>query len=449
MSLAEIVNVQISRETRSVSRAGFGTPLILGSNGNFGNSRIQFFTDLASLAAALTSGTSAAEYAAAVDMLAQNPRVTRFAVGSRKGTKILTDNAGSFTAGTIKTTVNGTLVSTAFGVDKDTTLTAHAAAIQALTSVVTAVYNAGAHTITITPDTGYMLGIVPDTTLITGTMTWALTSNGTEDWDDALDAIQVENDDWYGVCCVTRVKSEQVDIAEWVETQRKVYAAGSADSEIPDTSLSGDTGSLAKALKDAAIARTFVVYTAAAGTEYPDAAALGKLLPYDPGTYTAKFKTLASITVDDLTTTQSTNVRDKKANSYELIGGVNILREGTVAEGEFIDVIIFIDWLQARIQEAVYALLVNQKKVPYTEAGMAAIKAEITQPLQIGQNRGGISPTAYDSENNQIGGFYVELPAFEDISSADKAARLLQDVVFVAWLAGAIHAVSIQGTVTL
>jgi hypothetical protein len=191
------------------------------------------------------------------------------------------------------------------------------------------------------------------------------------------------------------------------------------------------------------------VALSSAGTEYPDAATLGKLLPYDPGTYTMKFKTLAGITVDYLTATQSTNARAKNANTYEEIGPSNILREGTVGEGEKLDVIIFIDWLQARITEGVYQPLINNLKIPFTEIGMAAIKGEIEKVLKIGVARGGISDYAQDSDKNQIGGYIVTLPAFEDITTADKAARLLTGVEFTAWLAGAIHAVEIAGVVTL
>lgn len=448
MSLSEIVNVQISRETRSVSRAGFGTAMILGSNANFSD-RIQYFTDLASIAAAMVGGTAAAEYAAAADMLAQNPRVVRVGIGNRQGNRVLTDNAGTYTAGTITVTINGTLISQAYSTNKDDTLTALAVLIAAHAAVDTCAYSNASHTITIVPNTGYVLSVVANLGAITGTMTMVLSAVSTEDVDDALNAIKVVDNEWYGLCLTSRSSGDQLLAAAWIETERKVCILASTESAIINTTDSADTTSLAAVLKAAAYARTAVVYLGAAATEYPDAALLGKILPFDPGTYTAKFKTLASITADDLTSTQSTNARDKHANTDENIGSVNILREGTVAEGEFIDVIIFVDWLQARIQESVYGILVNNKKIPYTEAGMGAVKAAITQPLQIGQNRGGISPTAFDTDNNQIGGFYIELPAFASIPAQDKAARLLDNVIFVAWLAGAIHAVNINGTVTL
>jgi len=448
MSLSEIVNVSITRETRAITAPGFGTLLILGPNANF-NARLQFATTLSSVADMLAGGTSAEEYTAAQKAFSQNPRVERIAIGHQRGTKTLTDNDDTFTGGTIKTTVNGVLVSTAWATSKDDTLTAHAAAIQDLDAVSTAVYNSVAHTIVITPAAGEILAVVGDTSSITGNMTWTLSATATEDIADALGNIQIENDDWYALKLTSRAEQDVLDAADWIEAQSKILFYSSDDADIIDVSAASDTASLAAVTKANGYARTIGLYSGVASTMYSGAAYAGKLLPYDPGTYTAKFKTLSGITVDNLTATQSTNARDKNINVYENIGGVSITREGVVAEGEFIDTIVFVDWLTANITTDVYGLLVRSKKLPYTLAGMEAIKSVIEKRLQIGLNRGGISPFSLDEDGNQNGGYVVTLPAFSEIAIADKAARLLQDIKFTAWLAGAIHAVKIDGTVTL
>jgi hypothetical protein len=449
MSLQEIVNVAITRETKAVSQVGFNTLLILGPNGNF-STRTQAFTEVdATMAAALVGGSASAEYKAAQDAMAQNPRPSTIKIGQVKGTRVFTDNAGTYTAGTASITINGTVVTAAYNADKDTTLTALAAAIAAHAAVDTAVYSSGGHTITITANTGYLLSLSAITG-VTGTCTFTLSATATEDYDDALDAIVLYDDNWYGLVSTTRTQNTQVAIAAWVETKKKVYVAADSTAAIVDSTDVADTTSLAAVLKAAAYARTTVVFSALAATEYPDAALLGKIMPFDPGTYTVKFKTLASITADTLTATQSTNARDKHVNVNEEIGGgVNIIREGTVAEGEFIDTIIFIDWLDARITEEVYSVLVNNQKVPFTRIGMAAIKGAIEKVLKIGQNVGGISEYSQDTSKVQNGGYVVTLPDFDTLSTVDKANRLLRGVEFTAWLAGAIHAVTIDGIVSL
>lgn len=446
MSLNEIVNVQITRETVAPTRAGFGIIMILAEEANF-TERLRFYTDLSSVVDDVCGGSASLAYKAASAIFSQQPRVERIAIGNPQGNKIITDDAGTFTGGSIVSIINGTTVTTAWTTDKDTTLTAHAAAIQALAAVQTAVYSSGSHTITITPATGILLSVTTSTAGVTGTMTATVSALWTEDVADALGNIQTYNDSWYGIVTTSRLTADQEDIADWTETQMKIFACASSDADIIGSAV--ETTSIAAYLKANALARSFCIYSGYAATQFPEAACLGKILPYDPGTYTLKFKTLAGITYDNLTVTQSTTARDKNCNTYEQIGGVNIVAEGTVGEGEFLDTIIFVDWLDSEITNSVYSLLKKSLKVPYTEAGLAAVEAAIDQPCKTGQNRGGISPLAFDDEDNQIGGYYITLPTFSSIPPADKAARLLQDVKFVAFLSGAIHAVRINGTVTL
>lgn len=354
MSLNDIVNVVITRESSGVSRAGFGTICIVGPNASFGG-RLQYYTDLESLAADLSGGVTDEEYLAASAVFSQNPKVTRVAIGR---------------------------------IDSgDASLTA------------------------------------------------------------SLNAIQAEQPDWYGLIIASRVLADQEEAADWAETQTKIAGFASADSDIIDVVEGSDTSSIAYYLKANSLARSFAVYSAVAATKYADAALLGKILPFDPGSYTAKFKTLAGITVDVLTPTQSGNATDKNCNVYEEIGGVNIFREGIVGEGEFIDTIVFIDWLKARIQESVYSSFTRALKVPFTTAGIGTMGQALDSPLKVGQNRGGISPKEFDSDGNQIGGYSISLPALADAPAVDKAARFLDNVRFTAWLAGAIHATKINGVV--
>lgn len=448
MSINDIVNVQITRETASVSRQGFGTILILGPNVN-SPFRTEEFQELADIADAVVGGINSPEYQAAANILSQSPRVTRLKLGNLTGTRTLTDNAGTYTAGSAKVTVNGDEITQAFDTDKNTTLTALAAQIAAHAAVDTAVYTAGSHTIVITPLTGNLLMISFDLTVITGTMDWELTATATEDYVDALNAIVGYDNDWYGLVIISRTEQDQLDVAAWVETQSKILGLASDDADIVDLTESGDTTTIAYQLKALGYARTFLFYHSDAANSYPEAALLGKVLPYDPGSYTAKFKTLSSIAVDILDAGQRTNALAKNVNIYEEVGGVNIVEDGKVVEGEWLDVIIFVDWLDANMTADVFELLKRLKKVPYTNAGIAAIQSIIIKRLVMGQDVGGISPMEFDADEIQIGGFNTSVPALADVSSSDKAARILNNVKFTAWLAGAIHVVNIQGIITV
>jgi hypothetical protein len=449
MGLSEIVNVVITSEVKAVSRAGFGTLLIVGPNVNV-NNRLEYFEN-ATDAVAKVIGASTLEEAMIRDVFAQSPSPTRIALGAVQASKTFVFTENSVSGGTFLAYVNGTLYSQAWSSTFDGTMTALAALIAADVAVDTAVYTTGTNTLVVTPNTGYVAGVTFDFSSATGgTPTYVLTCTElAETYSQALDAILLEQPDWYGIVAATRTYAKQVLVADWTETNKKFFIAGSADLNIINQTVSGDTTSIAAYAKNQSLERTAVIFTKTAATEAPDAALFGKLLPLDPGTYTAMFKTLASVTVDTLTATQSANALAKYANVYETIGGVNIVREGQVGANEYIDIVIFIDWLTARITESVYAALVSQSKIPYTTVGIMVIKSALEGPLKIGQNRGGISPTTFDDNKAQIGGYYIEAPEFSTISTADKIARTLTDVKFTAFLSGAIHSVVINGVVTL
>lgn len=257
---------------------------------------------------------------------------------------------------------------------------------------------------------------------------------------DDLNAIQNSSDDWYCLAYTERDRSTVEEIAEWVESQTKIFGTTSDDPDIIDESVGDDTSSIAYELNSRGYVRTFVMYHQDADSDYPECAWFGRLLPLNPGSATWKFKQLASIAYSDLTTTQSKNARDKNANTYEFVAGVGIAREGTMAQGEYIDVIQGIDWLTATIQQFVYALLVNSNKIPYTNAGITAVEAEVRRALDLGIINDFIS----DSPQ-----YEVTVPRAEDVPPSDKANRILRNVRFTATLAGAVHAVEISGTVSI
>lgn len=104
------------------------------------------------------------------------------------------------------------------------------------------------------------------------------------------------------------------------------------------------------------------------------------------------------------------------------------------------DVMRGTDWLAARIQERVYALLIQNDKVPFTDAGIQAVKGEILAQLQAGVARDFL---ASDPEPT------CTVPRAADVSAADKGNRQLNNVKFRATLAGALHKVTIEGELNL
>jgi hypothetical protein len=98
------------------------------------------------------------------------------------------------------------------------------------------------------------------------------------------------------------------------------------------------------------------------------------------------------------------------------------------------------DWLAARIQERVYTLLLNNDKLPYTDAGIQAVRGEILAQLDQGIARDFIAADPKPT---------CTVPLASAVSAADKGTRTLNDVTFRATLAGAIHKVAIEGELNL
>ena len=115
-----------------------------------------------------------------------------------------------------------------------------------------------------------------------------------------------------------------------------------------------------------------------------------------------------------------------------------------MASGEFIDVIRGRDWLTARLRERIFGLLINARKVPFTNAGIDQVTSEVSAQLTEGIGAGYLSP---DNLEGQDVPFVVTAPTAQEVSKADKIARLLPNVAFEATLAGAIHAVQINGSI--
>lgn len=260
---------------------------------------------------------------------------------------------------------------------------------------------------------------------------------GVETVAAALNAIDDEDSDFYAVGITSRLDADILALAAWIATQRRIGAVASDDADILNGALDTDAASV---LNAAAYDRTFLIYSSNADTQYPEFAWLGRMLPTLPGSATWKFKTLTGITFDKLSATSLAALTAKKANWYNRVGGVNITEEGWMASGEFIDVIRGVDWIHARMQEAIFSRLVNLAKIPYTNAGVGIIVNEMEGVLRRAVNQGILSGERAPT---------VTAPLVEDIAFNDRAARLLPDVTFLGFLAGAIHKTTINGIVTV
>lgn len=441
-NISTVVDVTITTETTAVSRAGFGTILIVGSNANGTFDSGELVREYSSITeVAEDFSISDDEYKAANAAFAQDPSPETVKIGDQ-GTFVaeistLVFNANLITGNSFNCTVNGTaLGAVPFNTSNAQTLTDIATALQATSDIATAVSN-GTDTITVTAAVAG-IPIVLDSILVTGGASQATgiqtVTTDNYGYAEAIADITEQDNDWYGLVITSRTEGHVKQAAAYIEAVTKIFGTTASDSDILDATTTNDIANYFEGLN---YDRTFVFYNETP-TTFPEAAWMGRCFPENPGAVTFKFKTLSGITASDLTSTQRSNLLDSNCNVLTEIGGIDITEEGTMASGQFIDVIRDIDWLHSRLEEEVYDALVNNEKIPYTDLGVAIIEGKVRGVLENAIKVG------------VLYSYTLTVPLVADVSTVDRAARLLPDVTFTATLAGAIHRVTtINGTISV
>ena len=254
--------------------------------------------------------------------------------------------------------------------------------------------------------------------------------------DILSDLINVDSD-FYAIASISTNAVDVLSIAAYAEANEKLFFTRSADAGFLTTP---DVTSIGYTLSQLSLDRTVVSYHGLAATQYVDAAIAGRQLPENPGSVDWDLIRLALITPDALTSAQIVAIESTKSNYFRTIAGSNCFRNGTVASGEWIDIIRGTDWLKARMQERIFTTLANAAKVPYTNRGIGLIEADVRAQLDDGITQGLLAnEPAYE----------VTVPDALTVSAADKANRILRNVTFNATYAGAINKVEIQGTISL
>lgn len=426
--LTDIIDIQISRETTAVSRAAFNIPMFLATHANFVE-RARSYSSLEALSADFDSESNV--YRAASKLFGQEIRPPQIVIGKRYAESI--DVSIEEVTGTAEISYNGTEVTTDISGAADAT-----EAVGLIETDFTAENISG---ITFTDNEDGTFTIEPSTSgdqySFVASDQFSLSFTASENWVDALDSVSDENNDWYALTAETHETADVLAIAAAMEARNKIYGTSSSDADILSASSTDDIGTQ---LYDLGYQRTFIVFSEDADTQYPEAAWIGGQLPEQPGSNTWKFKPLAGVTVSRLSSTQANAAKDKSVNTYERVGGVSMVSEGTMAGGEFIDVMIFVDWLQARMRESIFFRLVNTKKIPYTQAGVTLIENEIRRVLAEGITNGGLAPNPQPT---------VTVPNVLALDPNLRATRTLEGISFEGRLAGAIHFVKVRGTVTV
>jgi hypothetical protein len=444
----DYVEVVISYNSVGLTRAGFGTPMILSATASFAE-RLRYYTSVTDVAVDFPVATSPERLAAAA-MFAQTPRPSKIAIGrsALKPTQVYELSAVNPTGNasyTYKVRVAGTgfaETTVTFTSDATPTDAEYAAGmVAALNAVVGKNYTAtgSASPITITGNAAGNWFSVEVLDVATQKIVMSHTNPGVA---TDLNAINAEQSDWYALYTLYNSEAYAIAAAGWVEAaEMKIYVCDTNESDAITTTAGG--GDLIDTIKTNN-------YTATLGNYHPSpanmsgAALLGRCLPLEPGSVTFALKSLVGVTPVKLSATQRANLIAKRGNSYETVGNqINITFDGTVGSTSVghLDLKRDVDWVKDDMTKAVFATLVAPDKFGYTDKDLVKLEAAIRGSLERA-----VRKNIFQRDANN---FSLVIPKVADIATLDKQNRHVPDITWLAYPVGAVHKVKpITGRIT-
>lgn len=250
-----------------------------------------------------------------------------------------------------------------------------------------------------------------------------------------LAAILAEDDDFYGVVIADGQSQAQIlDAAAWCEENGKLFLGHTADSACVDEDSIVD---VMYAVKDAGYTQAGVIYHRNGLGFWPDASLQGRMLPETPGTETWAERTLTGLPADVLTASELAAVKAKNGNCYVSIGGAGrtfgAKRGGVVGSGRYIDLVRYVQALNARIKAAAATPILADDPVPFDDKGVNTIGAEVRAELE------------GDKGARILRSYTLTVPTVDQIPAEDRGERTVTGLEWDGIYAGKIQGARITG----
>lgn len=265
-------------------------------------------------------------------------------------------------------------------------------------------------------------------------------------WAATLDAVLAEDDSAYFVNIIPVGATEALMLAEIKEVSDyfevtnpglpKFFVAQQIDVGI----LSAGTTDIAYVLKNDATPRVRTLLLARPSSlvgEYADAAWVGEMAPHDVGSSQWAYKTLVGRTPATYTVAQKLAVWAKNCNTYTKINSIGVTEKGITPSGERGHIRMGLDWIKARLQEAIFQLQLDNRIIPLDDDGILLVVSTVKGVLAKAASAGIIDG----------GSVIVTAPAYKDLTTAQKQAGTLPNVNFYAKVLNGISTVAVNGTV--
>lgn len=257
---------------------------------------------------------------------------------------------------------------------------------------------------------------------------------------DALDALRDAHDDWYYLIPAAATDEQIAALAAWAAAtvlSEQDLADGAKESE---KLLVAQTATSTLALTNA---QTVVCYNPDAENTFMHAAWVGRMVCYYPKAVTWKWKALTGISPVDVDAAALGTILDNRVNTYVNNHKRDYMRDGTCADGEYIDVVIARWQIKQGMRKALTDLFVDTDVIPYDDTGFAMVGATIIQALNQAAANSIIRVI------DQVPQFTVAIPRYADATEKQIEERRMPDIAWSATLLGGVHGVKVNGKLSI
>lgn len=266
--------------------------------------------------------------------------------------------------------------------------------------------------------------------------------SGQNELSDALNGILNDgHTGWYFLIPATRNPTDRLELANWVESQRRMLVFGNSDQE-----TAGEFIESVELLPDSD--RTVACFHPKNETDgnYLEAALVGWIGGRYPGSAAWFHAKIAGITPSTATYSDLMSLEQANIISWHKTPvGIWVTTCGKTIGGEWVDITQAIDFLEARLKERVWTLLVDKDRIPYTQEGIDLLSHAVLAELHhLARRPYGIIAT--DAGGRPL--CRVLTPKREEIDSLEVRNRRIPDLPFEATVAGAVKQVIVNGVLT-
>lgn len=280
------------------------------------------------------------------------------------------------------------------------------------------------------------------------------------DAETALQAAQVfaeMSNDWYMLEFVDTTAISDADhqaVGAYIEAcnPSRVYFYTTQDE---NALVSNDSSDIGSAMKTLNLARSCGQYSSSSLVAAASLFGRNSTVNYaaNNSVINLMWKRQPGITAEVITASQAAALKAKHLNVFvKYQNDKAIIQYGVMANGDYIDERIGLDWFQNFVQTTLWNVLYQTPtKIPQTDAGQQLLITPVKQCCAAAVNNGLVAPGLWTGPefgqlktNDQLQlGYYVWSDVYANQSPADRAARKAMPILVALKLAGAVNDVNV------